>query len=358
MSAIIPSLLRLFVYLSLLTSSMLATSAIAAPGKKVAVIIPDIAVYPFTRYSQRLPDDSDNQTPTLVLDTDNTRSLNFITTLFQHWHLPYTESTANESAQKTIKTDWLFWHYDKDSKKTLSQPVNHFFSLNSRDRYRFELTLKPVDNNQTQLILSHSWREQEVDITPDSAMIWLKWKTVTPDKQAVSYFLQRMQTEFEKLSHTNQPVLTDKPAIHSASISAGKADTVNKPVIIAGVTTTITNTTFTNYQTINKPVSASWSALIQAVSDKNIAIQSVDNNQHIIRTKTLHANYDKTTHTLDLNHSAKQTYQFKIILMPGSRHNESSVFVYQVHSTGQSEKQNKTGSIEIASAFLAYLAIP
>jgi uncharacterized lipoprotein len=302
----------------------IANSALAA-NKNSGSIIPDIEVYPFYQHSQLTESSFTEGQASLSLKISSTNSIQQLTAILKNWKVPFETISA---APFIIKTDWLLWHYDENTKKTLSEPQNRFFSLNTRDRYRFKFNIE-INQEQAVLKLSQTWREQEVDITPDSAMVWLKWQEKPIDTHAVEAFLLRLQTEFEKIAlAANQ----NHPVIIPQTISSKPDELIN-------------------YLTINKSVATAWSLLVLKLGDKDVSISSADNKRHIITTDWFRPTDNKHD----------EYHRFKITLTAGATTNESSIFVHHiaVRDKNQTSKklENSKDKLALEAAFLKNLQL-
>ena len=306
-------------------SAIFITDTALASNKSPGTIISDIEAYPFFQHSKLSGSSLSSGQASITLGNPSTISANQLTAILKNWKLPF---EVISEAPYIIKTNWLLWHYDENTKKTLSEPQNHFFSINTRDRYRFKFNIEP-NNDQTVLKLSQSWREQEIDITPDSAMVWLKWKSEPIDKHAIKAFLQRLQTEFEKIAlaeNKNQQVVIPQPVIT-------KSDEV------------------TNYQTINQSVTTTWPNLILTLSDKNIPITSADSQRYIVTTNWFQPTSDKPA----------KFHRFKITLIAGATADESSIFVRHIAAQDKDQNfkklENSKDKLALETAFLKSLQL-
>jgi len=317
----------------------LSICTLAVPGigycqanKKSGVIIPDND--PFTNYThtELVQSTSGNHTESILLDKDLSSGTAALEAIFNTWKLPYRTLSKSPTI---ISTDWLLWHYDKESNKTYSKPENSFFSLNVRDRYRFKLIVKSHDD-KTRISIQQVKREQEKDITPSSTMIWLKWLPLPENERAVHDFILRLQTAFETsaISEQKKNIVSNKK---SAPVSS-KQPGIEK-----------------NYISLNMPINAAWSKLILALSNKNITLNSVDSERHKISTKWLPVSYNKTDKTLVFK--TDEQHKFKFIVTPGDRPEHSSIFIYNLKiKQGKKEKANSEQD-KLAAKFLQYLQL-
>ncbi|MDT8283310.1 MAG: outer membrane protein assembly factor BamC [Gammaproteobacteria bacterium] len=317
-----------------ITMVTLPTVSFSKTDDKAGTIIPNIETYPQYKYSKLVDPTTNNNVTSILLNGDlaaNTRSLK---TIFNSWKLPY--DIVSESPA-TIKTNWLLWHYDKETQRSYSKPEIHFFTLNVEDRYRFTFLIEPYQQNKTRISLTQVLREKQKDITPDSTYVWLKWQPVKENPDAVHDFLVRLQTEFEKIATSNQS-------------NFAAADNVAATIITPETATP--DADVKNYISLNSSINTAWSQLILSLSNKNIALETVDSERHTIQTKWLPVSYDKTKKTLVFNANNDEKHKFKFIVTPGSQKNRSAIFIYPITT-----KQNNDEQAAMAAEFLNYLQL-
>ena len=102
---------------------VLSTLCPAHASENAGTIIPDIEAYPFFKHSQLSESTLPGAQTTITLETSSSTSATQLTAILQNWKLPF--EVLSESPF-IIKTNWLLWHYDEDTKKTLSEPQNNF----------------------------------------------------------------------------------------------------------------------------------------------------------------------------------------------------------------------------------------
>jgi len=335
--------LRTFFVTSFVATLIFCQTISAQANNQEVIHIPDGEPYPFFQQSSYF--DSKGSSPkAAIFNTDIKSMQRFLTETFNQWKLAY---QTPPSTTNTIDTNWFLWHYDEDTKKSQSKPENSFFSLNTRDKYRFEISLSKTENQQTKLVLSQVWREQEKDITPDSAMVWLKWKPVEPNTHAVKDFIEKIQTEFEKYGINAAHQNISAPTKITAAVSV--------PVIAASLpqSTKVTEqpALLNNVIELNVPVQTAWLNLIEKLDEKDITLSSVDTKHHRIRTEPLDLSYNSDAKSVTINSAKKNKHQFKLLVLPGATPNTATIVAYDV------SQNNKTSNHEIASAFLNYLDI-
>ncbi len=317
-----------------ITTATLPGISFSKTDKKDGVIIPSIASYPFYKHSKLVDPASNNNVAAILLSKDPATNTASLKTILNSWKLPY--DIVSESPA-IIKTNWLLWHYDKETQTSYSEPETHFFTLNVDDRYRFTFSIESYDKNKTRISLTQVLREKQKDITPDGTYVWLKWEPVKENPRAVHDFLVRLQTEFERIAMSDQ-------------LSNVVTNNI-EPAVVTPETTT-SETDVKNYLSLNISINAAWSQLILSLSNKNIALETVDSEQHTIKTKWLPVSYDKTDKTLVFNPNNDEQHKFKFIVTPGSQKNRSSIFVYPTAT-----KLNNNEQAEIAAEFLNYLQL-
>lgn len=318
-----------FIIILSITTVTLPGAGLSQADQKGGVIIPNITSYPIYKYSKLVDPAANNNVASILLSENPASNTALLKTILNAWQLPY--DIVSESPA-IIKTNWLLWHYDKKTQTSYSQPETHFFSLNADDRYRFTFLIEPYNQNKTRISLNQVLREKQEDITPGSTYVWLKWEPVIEDPHAVHDFLVRLQTEFERIAISEQLSNTFTNDV--------------KPAIVTS------ETDAKNYLSLNVSINTAWSQLILSLSNKNIALETVDSEQHVIQTKWLPVSYDKTDKTLVFNSNNDEQHKFKLIVTPGSQENRSSIFVYPIAT-----KQNNNEQAEIAAEFLNYLQL-
>lgn len=330
-------------FLFSLISILVITDSVSAADNRPGTIIPDIEIYPFYQHTEPVESSFDKGPVSLLLQSPSISDLATLEAIFDGWHLPFEVISENPPI---IKTDWLLWHHDEGSNKTLSEPQNNFFSINTQDRYRFKFKLD-TSERKTRLILLQSWREQQEDITPDSAMVWLEWRTAPIDEQAIKDFISRLRTEFEKIAIARHASHNPGYKIPKAPASSGSTTSPSEVV--------------SNYQTIDKPVTAVWSQLILTLGNKNIAIESADNQRHIVITNWSHADEKKLEHSSEAENNHSRQHRLQITITPGATPSESAVFIHRlsVNDRNQPSKQriNSEEKLAIEASFLHYLQL-
>jgi len=305
-------------------------------NKNYGVTIADKDTYPLYKHSRII---KSNGTFSLLPDNNQDNLSNTVANLLKNATIPY--HLISESPL-VFQTEWIAWHYDADSKKTLSNQNNVFFQLNTRDKYKFTIAVTHIQQHPA-ITINKVEREQQVDITPDTAMVWLKWKQKTPDTEAVHAFLQRLQTENEilALESTNTVLIPVLP--QSATIPIKKIHSNN----IA----------------LNSNIEQSWALVIKQLKNKNVNLTEAHNDQHILNTDWLKASYNPDNNVLTRSVNSTQRHRFQIIIIPGSTKRSSSVLVYHTKSQTKTQRSNSDSDMwsdseteqKIAAAFLNML---
>ena len=288
---------------------------------KTGVVIEDKESYPFYKFSQLI--NSDNS-PSLLLKGSRPVNYSVIVGMLNNMGVPY-QLVSEEPA--IFQTDWVSWHYDAKSNKTLSHQKNRFFSMNTRDKYKFRLTVKNIQNNP-EIMLDNVDREHEVDITSGTEMIWLKWIPIDHEPKAVVAFLQRIQTEYELYALAS-----------------------NK---------TISHKTSSNHLSVNMSVDQAWALIIKLINQKLVPLESTHNEQHMLNTAWLNAQYNSDTNSFNLLSKDLQRHKFQLLVVPGSTPNTSSIFAYHTafqQNDGSSSWSDGGTQEAIAGAFLEFLEI-
>lgn len=289
------------------------------------IVIEDKSPYPLHQYSQLT---IGNELPSLLLKNIKLDNYSIIVSILENMGIPF--QVVSESPA-VFQTDWISWHYDTETRKTLSNHTNRFFKLNLRDKYQFRISVNDIQQHPV-ITLNEINRKQEVDITPDTEMVWLKWQKKEPNSNAINDFMKRLQTEYEiQVLASNSPVTQE---------------------------TSNTRPTSSNYIALNMTVNQAWSALIKQLKNSSITLANTHNNQHMLNTDWIYAEY--STDTNDFNFSLKdsQRHQFQLMVIPGPSVNSSSIFAYH---TGFEQKSNtstwsdSTTQESIAGAFLDFL---
>lgn len=297
-------------------------------------ILVDKEIFPLSRYSQLVEGDGP---PSLRLTGSESDNYNVVVSMLSNLGFPY--QVVSESPA-VFQTDWISWHYDEESKKTMSRYVSRFFGTSRRDKYKFRIAIKNIQQ-QTSLFLDEVSREEEIDITPDTEIIWLKWKPQEPDNHAIVAFLQRLRTEYEILMMAANAPVPVTPA--APVISANKVASPDS-----------------NYMALDMSVDQAWGVVIKQVAKKSVPMASTHNRQHMLNTEWVYAEYDTETSSLDASKTDSQRHQFQVMVIPGARSDKSTLFVY--HTGFQRNSGKKTWSDEdtqeaIAAAFLDFLDI-
>ena len=333
---------RLFIIISLsISATTLPAVSFSQTDKSPGVIIPDNNHYTFYAHS-KLINNKSGKYESIQLNKNTSSTTSLLKTILNTWKLPY--KILSESPI-ILKTDWLLWHYDKESNKTFSKPENSFFTLNVRDRYRFKLLVKSHDD-KTEINILQVKREQETDITPSSAMTWIEWKPKSENKQAVHAFLLHLQTAFETLAVSE----------HTKNI-IGYKKSLPLAAPAAAATTTQAHS---NHISLDMNTDQAWSLLITRLTQKSIAIESIHSDQHMLNTKWQYADFNPEKDSWNNLEKDNQRHKFQFIVIPGTTNHSSSIFVSHTAFQQNSGKQNSDSfswsdrrmQQEIAAAFL------
>jgi hypothetical protein len=333
------------------------------------VVIVDEKPYASYQYSKVI---EYKGTTALIFNDDKQDLKTTIERLLKAAAIPYKLVSASPLL---FQTDWVAWHYDAETKKALSQQENFWFTLNTRDKYKFRISATNIEQHPA-IIFDKVNREKQIDITPDSTMVWLKWKQKKPNAEAVKTFMQRLQTEHEALalersntastpalvqSHVPQIVVVP---VSKVGVSVSNVEvSVSKEVPVVAKPLPITKKIGSNTTTLNLNVEQTWALLIRRITNKNISLIDTHNDQHMLNTDWIYADYDTTNNTLSMAVDSNQRHQFQVIVVPGSTEQFSSVFVYHTkfqknvpqHNSDEKSWSDSKTQQEIAAAFLEML---
>jgi hypothetical protein len=320
------------------------TSTASFSDNNNGITIDDKEPYPLYKYS-RISDSE--KTPSIILLESPTQDADAsvtTTNILKTIGVPF--QVISESPA-IYQTDWISWHYDVDSKKTLSSINNAFFSLNTRDKYKFKITISTAEQQnapvQSTLTFENILRQQQHDITPDTEMVWLKWKDEKPDKNAIKAFMQRIQTEYEII------------ALSSIVLTSNKQPAA----------TNLSNKIQSNSISLDLEVDQAWATLIKRLKEQSISLSTVNSEQHILSTKWIHNNYATITQNADTTDQSVQRHQFQLLVVPGASAQTSTLFVYHTAYQTSNKQKNlndnswseQTTQKNIASTFLNTIKI-
>lgn len=344
---------QLFITATTLLLTLFSVSAYS--NNTDGIIIVDKEPYPLYQHSQLIDQGTSSA---IILKDKQQNTYSTVVNLLKKTGISYQIiSQGTSEAPGIIQTDWISWHFDADSKKTLSNQNNRFFTLNTRDKYKFRLSIKDIQQHPA-ITLDKVDREQQVDITPDTGMVWLKWKSKEPDTEAIKAFMHRLQTEYEILALESKYSLTKKPvaiSVIAANEAAANEAAANKTADIAPVNIV---PAFNSQLSIGLNIDQTWALVIKQLSIKSVPLASVHNDQHMLNSKWLYAKFDAKTKQLDISSKEDQRHQFQLIIVPGSTRQTSSIFVYHTafqQNSSPSQWSDKETQQEIAGAFLKTL---
>lgn len=317
-----------------------------------------------------------------------------------------------------LLTGWVIWSYDPDQDRGRSKRPG--FGVSGTDeRHRFRFSLDPAG---TGILVSDAARQREVDIAPDSEYSWLEWRDVAPSPAAAFAFARRLQSDIEavlslaptesalpatggepaapqqpiptavepagRVAHPESPVTASAPAkapvgaavaAPATAVSPGapvpesgpapQAATVQPaPVAVAG-----------NTLLLDAPPARAWEALLRALQDAKVELQTIDRSQLLVTTDWVDARYDRKNHQLvfrsnepsrwafDLRGHGAQRHRFQLLLIPAGQ-GRSLLRAYhvgfqeEVDLTPDSSQtllqwEDRRTDPAIAAAFLRYLRI-
>jgi hypothetical protein len=298
------------------------------------IIIKDKEAYPLSQYSQLVQHDG---SPSLLLKNSKSGNYSIVVNMLDNMGVPY--QVVSESPA-IFQTDWISWHYDAKSKKTLSTHTNRFFTLNGRDKYKFRISIRTVQQ-ESYLLLDKVSRERQVDITPDTEMVWLKWEPKEADTKAISAFIQRLQNEYEV------QMLASNATVPEVAVSQVPS------------TARVVNPN-SNTMALDMSVDQAWGVLIKQLTQKSVSLANTHNNQHMLNTEWMYAEYNTAASYLNTSRKNSQRHQFQVLVIPGSANDKSSIFVYHTGFQQNSEEiawADKNTQEAIAGAFLDFLEL-
>ena len=172
-------------------------------------------------------------------------------------------------------------------------------------------------------------------------MVWLKWQPAEPDSKAINAFKKRLQTEYEV-----QMLASNTPA---PGAPLEKVASTNNIVIPNS-----------NTMALNMSVDQAWGLLIKQLAQKSVRLANTHNNQHMLNTEWVYAEYNTAASYLKTSKKDSQRHKFQVLVIPGSAGNKSSIFVYHTGFQQNSETaawSDKNTQEDIAGAFLNFLDI-
>ena len=318
-----------FLITTLLLSSFFSHAAYSAQKPQAGFVIVDRDSFPFYKHSKLI---EQNESPTLSLKKEPAAAYAIVVKLLDNMKIPYlliSESPA------IFQTDWISWHYDNESKQTLSTPDNRFFNMETRDKYKFKIAINP-HQQQSHISFSKVEREQEEDITPDSAMSWFKWVQKDPSQKAVKAFMRRLQTEYEIYGIAPNEPVTEKSVIQD--VVQKRSNRINLAI----------------------GIDQAWAKLNKQLKQNDIQLGDVHDNQHMLNTKWVYAEFMVKSSHLKTTSKQYQRHKFQLMVIPGASAESSTVMVFHTGFQQNTETvawgDNSTQEA-IAAAFLDLLEL-
>ena len=314
-----------------------------------------------------------------------------------------------DAGELQLTTDWVSWYYDTKSRRGRSR-LPRFSLSREPERHRFRFSISEMEPQQAVIEIRDVAAEREIDIAPDSSYAWLQWKAVSTDPAAASSFLSRLQVDIESAmmsSYVPAAVTkTDAPPEHGHVAGTGVA----QPTAVADAVTTGSGSVLSvdaeqlataparvrkeasGPEAASGSVSAkggllikatparAWQALLLALHDLDIGIEKADEQQYLITTKWLEADYEKKNHKLLLGSNGQrswafdrageglQRHRFQLMLVPAEAGQAAMVYAYhigyqeQIDRTPDSSRtlfawQDRKTDPAAAAAFLRQLRI-
>ena len=324
--------------------------------------------------------------------------------------IPY---EVHDGPNPWLLTGWVIWSYDPDGDRGRSKRPG--FGVSGTDeRHRFRFSKDPAG---TDILVTDAARQREVDIAPDSEYSWLEWQDDTPSPAAAFAFARRLQGDIEAVlslvstesalqkagrepaaqqppapaavaptgtaKRPETPAKVQAPAIvvpPAAPVpgsgaapppaTVASAPRKNLPAVAAGARTTLL---------LDAPPARVWEALLRALQDAKVELQTLDRSQLLVTTDWVDASYDRKNQQLifrsnepgrwafDLRGHGLQRHRFQLLLIPVG---EGRTLLRAYHVGFQEEVDLTPDSSQtllqwadrrtdpaIAAAFLRYLRI-
>ncbi len=319
--------------------------------------------------------------------------------------------TETDDEAPTLLTDWVVWEYDATANTGHSKPP-HLGSQGTteRHRFRFELVNDGADS-PTEFRISDAARQKQVDIAPDSEYLWMEWRDFPLQAGAAFTFGRRLQGDYEVVMSLQSVTVLPRPATKPPTSGPGAAVTaqpaagqqaagkaaISLPVVppppvrtpAASVPVQTEPPTTTGPRPapvtatgllVDSPVDAVWSALLLALEDLKVDIETADKSQLMVVTGWVYANYDKKSQQLrihsdddsgwafDWRGSGPQRHRFQLVLIGTGNGDKTLVRAYhigfqeQIDQTPDSSQtllawENHKTDPRVAAAFLRRLRI-
>ncbi|WP_165869050.1 hypothetical protein [Thiogranum longum] len=327
--------------------------------------------------------------------------------------------TETEGEALQLLTDWVAWGYDA-STNTGHSKRPHFGSAGTTELHRFRFMLaKNTAGEPAGILITDAAYQKEVDIAPDSEYAWTEWRKFDPQPGAAYTFGRRLQGEYQAAMSLQPvsvlaPALPREPATTSIEPASGPSATVthvvepaiheaSKVVIpppalpmpakvlpsnaqaqikvpVAPESRKVAAAPTTAGLLVNMPPEATWEALLRALEELKIDIETVDRNQLMIVTRWIEANYDPKNQQLIFRSNSNsgwafnwlgggsQRHRFQLVLISSDAGKKTLIRAYhtgfqeQVDQTPDSSQtilawEDRKTSPDIASAFLRRLRI-
>ncbi len=330
----------------------------------------------------------------------------------QRLGVPFTE-TGGDVPQ--LLTDWVTWGYDA-STNTGHSKRPHFGSAGTTELHRFRFMLtESASDEYAGILITDAAYQKEVDIAPDSEYAWTALRKFEPQPGAAFTFGRRLQGEYQaamsvqpvsglpapssftpapgvakppqapaptaaihvpEIHETTRSVITPGPATPVRVIPAAEPVQAKAPATSVRQAEVATRTMAGLL--VNMPVQAAWDALLRALEELKIDIDTVDRNQLMIATRWIDVKYDPKNQQLhfrsnddsgwafDLSGNGPQHHRFQLVLI-----DTGSGALIRAYHTGFQEQVDQTPDSsqtllawkdrktdpEIANAFLRRLRI-
>jgi len=321
--------------------------------------------------------------------------------------------TETDGETPSLLTEWVAWEYDAAAATGHSQRP-HFGSQGTveRHRFRFELVNGSPDS-PTEFRLRDAVRQKQVDIAPDSEYLWMEWRDFPLQAGAAFTFGRRLQGDYEVVMSLQSVTVLPQPITKPPAPGPGRAvtaqptadqqvtgkaasslpvvppppvgtPTASVPVQAAPPATTAPRPTpVTRTATgllVDAPVDTVWGALLLALENLKVDVETADKSQLMIVTGWVNANYDKKGQQLQIHSdddsgwafdwrgNGPQRHRFQLVLIGAGNGDKTLVRAYhtgfqeQVDQTPDSSQtlltwENHRTDPRVAAAFLRRLRI-
>ena len=391
------------VLLCFLVASLSGIASAARPDRKQGVIIPDAErVYSDVSTDIR----ETEQGAEWRIPLPGQQAWEVLKRSLRRLGVTYTESG---SKPRQLLTGWITWGYDA-AKNTGHSKRPHFGSMGTTELHKFRFRLAGTE--PAKIMISDAAYQKQVEIAPDSEYEWLEWRAFDPQPGAAYTFGRRLQGEYQAAMslepvsvvtppspppRVTGPVITREQTVEAAADKAPERvvpplqpaqvkiqpQPAVKPVQdvtpVAPPKRKPSVTTVATGLLVSMPLANTWDALLRALQELKIDIETVDRNQLLIVTRWVYANYDPKNQQLNIRSNDDNGWAFSWLGGGPQRHRFQLVVIdagqgrtlVRAYHTGFQEQIDQTPDSsqtllawedrktdpKIASAFLRRLRI-